>query len=623
MNIGVAGLSPGLQHGNASQRVHTATGVERIEEIARGYGLTPEALRDANPGLAVAMPGDRVVLPDTPGALARTGVLGMERLEAFAQRHGVSVEELLAYNGLTAAQVYPGTALSIPQQLSASSLPPTRGLASETPQTTTDGGPTLLKAQGEPHASVKPYTLHIPTDRDLGERELLREIVADVLWRNGRTADAATLDRITDEVYPRDDGLHFTPTMPERRTLVDSSRGYAFTIPSEYQHKVLALAAGLTAPGTSSDRIPLASAQQLMGQVLSGRYQDDAGTISATLRSAGLNETSQSTGVELFRTYQRVVDPYEYTTKGLGVFQQDLAKLEKLTITAAEQGVINLATQRKLLSQVSEWKRQFAPLTPQQIEQRRITAEGARVDGINSPQMKPYHQMLDDMKYLRDSFAARNNVSLGAGPGHYHVAKGIISKTDGLEKAIATGDAKQVESFVDNNDLKHWKRHSIREWADQLTASDAWHKQFFDNAHGILEKFGTVPYAASKILSNVMKAQREGKPMSTAVYNTVVDVASELLVKKYTGKVGDLALRTVTEFARHAATDFAKDPTPEGLGKALSNGFYKALAGLTGDVVKSLTPEQRQELAKLLTAIGAKFLEVNVVKPAVERAFAP
>lgn len=303
MSIRVDSLLSGQYQGNAPQRIHTAAGIERIEEIARHYGLTPDALRDANPGLSVALPGDQVALPQQPDAFARTETPGMERLEAFAQRHGVTVEELLAYNGLTEAQVYPGTALSIPSRPCAaplSALVELANISELAPQSApTDArSPKLLIGEGKPHETVREYVVLIPSDHDIDQRALMREIIADVLLRNGRAVDDVALDQIA-EASRRPDGnfdfdRHDGGSNMARRGLYPGPggtrfEGYSLQLKEDFQQAVLTHADALRGPPLDGSA---ASKERALAVI--ARLKDLAGAAGATAAKEALDALEQA-----------------------------------------------------------------------------------------------------------------------------------------------------------------------------------------------------------------------------------------------------------------------------------------------------------------------------------------
>jgi hypothetical protein len=202
-------------------------------------------------------------------------------------------------------------------------------------------------------------------------------------------------------------------------------------------------------------------------------------------------------------------------------------------------------------------------------------------------------------------------------------AASVIRQIPAFEKVIESGNVAEVKKFVESKlgDLPRGK--SIRQWTAEIRATDAKMQKVFAAGHAILEAFGPAPYVASKLLSNVMKGQRENLPMKTVAYNTMVDIVSYAIGKGYTGKVGGMVNEAMLDFARSAAADIAKDPTPAGIGKALTNAWKSTVFSLAGKALKGLTPEQRQDLAKLLYDVGSKVLDVSVIKPIIDEAFKP
>jgi hypothetical protein len=120
-----------------------------------------------------------------------------------------------------------------------------------------------------------------------------------------------------------------------------------------------------------------------------------------------------------------------------------------------------------------------------------------------------------------------------------------------------------------------------------------------------------------------MKGQRENLPLQTVAYNTLVDLVSYAAGKGYAGKVGGMVKETMLDFARTAAADIAKDPSPAGIGKALINGFKTAVLGAAGKAVKELSAEEKKEMAKLLYDVASKVFDATTVKPIIDEAFKP
>ena len=245
--------------------------------------------------------------------------------------------------------------------------------------------------------------------------------------------------------------------------------------------------------------------------------------------------------------------------------------------------------------------------------------------GFASNQLKPYQALLSEMDYLRDSFAQRGGVSLGAGPVRHGAAVGIIEKTEQLRTLVDEGNLGRIAQFVKENGLQTWKDKpgSLREEADRLTTLDAWHNRFFKNAHAVMEATGFVPaVAAAKIMENIIQGQRKGLSDGEITKNFAVDLVSELGVKKLTGKAETMGGKAMAEFTRNVATEFLKEPTSEGMAKALGNSFYKAVTGtIAKDALKTMSPEQAGQLRDFLVDAASKLGATNLVKPYLESVF--
>ena len=86
---------------------------ETLLDVANRFGVSLADLQAANPGRFLATPGVPLNLPQD-AQQGETTQLGMENLESFAARHGVSVEQLAAYNGLEPGEITFNTPLTLP-----------------------------------------------------------------------------------------------------------------------------------------------------------------------------------------------------------------------------------------------------------------------------------------------------------------------------------------------------------------------------------------------------------------------------------------------------------------------------------------------------------------------------
>lgn len=370
----------------------------------------------------------------------------------------------------------------------------------------------------------------------------------------------------------------------------------------------------------------LGEAQACMDMLTSKRFnitERAASNIVATLRDAGFKPNAQQNALAMVRKYQQLVAPEGYGTRGLGELQKDVAELKKMVTTAGQQGTISLGQQRGLLKQIAGWEKNpaYNNKSPEQVAEIKKQAEVQRGASVNSPEMAPYRQTLEDMKFLRDDLASRNGSMWGSGPVWKYSAENLIQRIPEFEKLIESGDVSKVKAYEENNLRTKPRGMTLRGWAEEIRATDARTQKVFAAGHAILESFGPVPYVASKLLSNVMKGQRENLPMKTVAYNTMVDIVSYAAGRGYTGKVGGMVNEAMLDFARSAAADIAKDPTPAGIGKALINGWKEAVLGVAGKGLKELSPEQRAELAQKLFEVGSKVLDESVVKPVIDEAF--
>lgn len=372
--------------------------------------------------------------------------------------------------------------------------------------------------------------------------------------------------------------------------------------------------------------IDVKTAQDWMGKQLSSdrpMTEKLSTSVASTLRDAGFSDDAKKTGLALVRMRRQIVEPLRYGTRGLEALQKDVGDLKALTVKAGKQGVINRGTQSELLRLVDLYQKdsRFQVKTPDQVAQVNRQAEVRRVDGVNSKEMAPYRELLGDLKYLRDTLGARNGSMWGSGPAVKNSADILISRIPAFEKAIASGRVDDVKRFVENNLGDRPNNQSVRQWADSITATDARHQKIFAAGHAIIEQFGPVAYVASKILSNVMKGQRDNLPLKSVAYNTLVDIVSYAAGKGYAGKVGGMVKETMLDFARTAAADIAKDPSPAGIGKALVNAWKGAVLGLGGKALKELSADERKDMAKLLYDIGTKVFDETTVRPIIADAF--
>lgn len=392
--------------------------------------------------------------------------------------------------------------------------------------------------------------------------------------------------------------------------------------------RVLAMATQANRAVANKSGIDVKTAQTWMGQQLSSdrpMTEKLATSVASTLRDAGFTEDAKKTGLALVRMRRQLVEPYRYGTRGLEALQKDVNELRALTQKAAKQGVINKSTQNDLLRLADLYGKdsRFQPKTPEQVAELQRQTEARRVENVNSKEMAPYRELLSDLKYLRDTLASRNGSMWGSGGAVKNSADIVISRIPAFEKVIVSGDVAAARRFVENQLGDRPRGQSVRQWADQITATDARTQKVFAAGHAIIEQFGPVAYVASKILSNVMKGQRDNLPLKTVAYNTLVDIVSYAAGKGYAGKVGGMANEAMLDFARTAAADIAKDPSPAGIGKALVNAWKGAVLGVAGKALKELSAEERKEMAKLLYDIGTKVFDETTVRPIIKQAFEP
>lgn len=342
--------------------------------------------------------------------------------------------------------------------------------------------------------------------------------------------------------------------------------------------------------------------------------ESDVYAFGNSLRQSGFHKIAIDNANEMFEAYQKM-----YANLGRNPeFHKYADTLAEKVKVAAEQGVVSEQTRDGILKEVEGLKKTYRIWTPE---------ETAAYDQKRAQGMKPYQDLLTEMEYLRDSFAKRGNTSLGAGALPYHMAMDMIRKVDALEKIVREGTPEAAATFVRNNGLEKWKNEpgSLVDYADRLTAMDEKHFQFFKRMHAFMDATGWPPaVGAAKIMDNVIEGNRKGLSDKQITFNIGVDLISEFGAKKLTGAAGGVVKETMAEFVRVSTTEFAKEPTPEGLGKALSTGFYEAVTTVvTKDALKKLTSEQREQLKDFIVEAASKFGALEKVKPYIDRVFSP
>lgn len=388
-------------------------------------------------------------------------------------------------------------------------------------------------------------------------------------------------------------------------------------------NRALTLATTANRAVVKDNGVDVKAAQQWMGKIVTSdapMTQQAATNIAVTLRNAGFSDDAKKTGLELARVRKLVTQPNRYGTLGMEALRRDVTQLLQLTAKAARQGVIDKATQGRLTTLAAAYEK-FFPKSQAEVAQINQQREVQRQVRVNSPELAPYRQLAEDVKYLRDTLASRNGSMWGSGSYQKNAADQLIRQLPRFEQVLATGKLDDVKRFVEANLGDRPKGMTVRQWADQITETDQQHQKIFSAGHTIIEQFGPVPYAASKILSNVMKGQRENLPLETVAYNTMIDLVSYAAGKGYAGKVGGMANEAMLDFARSAAADIAKDPSPAGIGKAMINGFKSAVLGIGGKALKELSPEERKDLAKRLYDLGTKLFDGATVKPIINDLF--
>lgn len=334
-----------------------------------------------------------------------------------------------------------------------------------------------------------------------------------------------------------------------------------------------------------------------------------------TLRQAGFHEIAIDNATEMFQAYNNM-----YANMGRNAeFHKYAEILGKKVTLAAQQGVISDQVRDDVLKDIGTRRETYRLWTPEETQ----AWNDRRAEG-----MKPYQDLLTEMEYLRDSFAKRGNTSLGAGALPFLMALETIRDIDAFQKIVREGTVKDAQEFVRNNELQRWKDNpgGLTRYTDQLTESDAWHFGFFKRAHAVMEATGWPPaVGAAKIMDNVIEGNRKGLSDKDITYNIAVDLVSEFALKKFTGGApGKLGREAMAEFVRVSATEFVKEPTRDGLGKALSTGFYEAVTTVvTKDAVKQLTPKQGEALKEFFIEVASKLGALEAVKPYIERVFAP
>lgn len=340
--------------------------------------------------------------------------------------------------------------------------------------------------------------------------------------------------------------------------------------------------------------------------------ESDVYAFGNSLRQGGFHKVAIDNANEMFESYQKM-----YANLGRNPeFHKYADTLAEKVKIAAEQGVVSERTRDGILKEVEGLKEKYRIWTPE---------ETAAYDQKRTQGMKPYQDLLTEMEYLRDSFAKRGNVSLGAGALPYHMTMDTIRKVDAFDKIVREGTPEDAARFVRENGLQKYFDNpgSLQKKADDLTALDASHNRFFKNAHAFMEATGFVPaVVAAKIMQNIMDGQRKGLSEGVITKNFAVDIVSELGLKKLTGAANTMGGKAVGEFIRNVATEFAKDPSVEGMSKALGNSFYKAVTStITKDALKTLSPEQAKQLREFLVDFASKVGANELIKPYLERVF--
>jgi len=129
---------------------------DSLWSIARQHGVSLAELDAANPELArhdFIFPGDRVVIPSKGGSghIVRSG----ETVSGIARRHGVSVQAIVAANGLRNPDlIHPGDRLSIPS--AQASRPTTRPPSARAPAPAPDAAPEPAPRRTPPAATPAP-----------------------------------------------------------------------------------------------------------------------------------------------------------------------------------------------------------------------------------------------------------------------------------------------------------------------------------------------------------------------------------------------------------------------------------------------------------------------------------
>lgn len=100
----------------AHAAVHTVSPGESLYTISRGYGVSLDALMEAN-GIwdSLIYPGQKLYVPESAsGSNACYTVQEGDSLYFIGQRFGISYREIMAANGLSSTTIYPGMSLYIP-----------------------------------------------------------------------------------------------------------------------------------------------------------------------------------------------------------------------------------------------------------------------------------------------------------------------------------------------------------------------------------------------------------------------------------------------------------------------------------------------------------------------------
>ncbi|MEW6280513.1 MAG: NlpC/P60 family protein [Candidatus Eremiobacterota bacterium] len=98
----------------AAPLAHAVQAGETFESIAELYGLSPEALRQANPGLETLEAGLLVSLPSPPAGWPAHTVEPGQTLWSISKRYGVTVEQLRVVNRISDDRLLAWQRLEVP-----------------------------------------------------------------------------------------------------------------------------------------------------------------------------------------------------------------------------------------------------------------------------------------------------------------------------------------------------------------------------------------------------------------------------------------------------------------------------------------------------------------------------